>query len=201
MKEDRLLVRNKLEDQNRSNSAERLASLVPSFYRYVKGDCFLIPKPRDCFFLLDHKHVFYLKKRCLSCFHLQRNGCGIGSDCKSICLVPFNGLSGWSNIVLDGRKLERESLVLLSKMFILEQEDLPEFIKEQIPSDFHDSKCNKFIQIQPIYTRMLMDLEKQEKAIISKIHNGELPLEQKERFINEIRHEKDEIKKRLLLVL
>ena len=90
-----------------SRITDFITDLVPSLFRYLKGRCFLIPNSNDTFFLIDGNAVFYLKKRCLSCFHFRlKNGCGIGSDSKSICLIPTERNQGWSNIKKEGKSLQ-----------------------------------------------------------------------------------------------
>jgi hypothetical protein len=68
---------------------EEIIEIVPSLARFLKGSCFIIPKEKEACFVVKGTTVFFLKQRCLNCLHFRiSKGCGIGGDCKSICLVP-----------------------------------------------------------------------------------------------------------------
>ncbi|MBN2152149.1 MAG: hypothetical protein JW839_11930 [Candidatus Lokiarchaeota archaeon] len=182
-------------------SVEEIVELVPSLARFVKGSSFILPRKNDSCYIVKGLSVFYLKRRCLYCLHFrQAKGCGIGSDCKSICLIPEeSSTKGWTNI--EGAGITAMHLLVLAKIFTLVQESLPDFIKEQVPDDFFATNCKKFIRIQPIVYRMLLDLDKQEEEVEAKFHEGKLPAEHKEKFMAEILAEKTDLLDRLALVI
>ncbi len=182
-------------------SAEEIVALVPSLARFVKGSSFILPRKNDSCYIVKGLSVYFLKRRCLDCFHFRQvKGCGIGSDCKSICLIPEESSTrGWTNIEDVG--ITGMHLLVLSKIFTLVQNELPSFINSQIPGDFFATTCKKFIRIQPIVYRMLLDLDKQEEEIEAKFKEGKLPAEHKEKFMAEIIAEKTELLDRLALVI
>ncbi|MEX2684846.1 MAG: hypothetical protein Q6373_024950 [Candidatus Sigynarchaeota archaeon] len=182
-------------------TVEEIVELVPSLARFVKGSSFILPRKNDSCYIVKGLSVFFLKRRCLDCLHFrQAKGCGIGSDCKSICLIPEESSTrGWTNI--DDVSITGTHLLVLAKIFTLVQEELPSFIESQIPGDFFVTNCKKFIRIQPIVYRMLLDLDKQEEEIEAKFKEGKLPVEHKEKFMAEILAEKAELLDRLSLVI
>jgi hypothetical protein len=182
-------------------SVEEVVELVPSLTRYVKGTSLILPRKNDSCYIVKGLSVYFLKRRCLDCLHFrQAKGCGIGSDCKSICLIPEESSTrGWTNVA--DVSITGMHLLVLAKVFTLIQDELPSFIKSQIPGDFFASTCKKFIRIEPIVYRMLLDLDKQEEEIEAKFKEGKLPMEHKEKFLAEIRAEKNELLDRLALVI
>ncbi|NMC07126.1 MAG: hypothetical protein GYA24_18060 [Candidatus Lokiarchaeota archaeon] len=182
-------------------SIEELVELVPGLARFVKGSSFILPRKNDACYIVKGLSVYFMKRRCLDCLHFrQAKGCGIGSDCKSICLIPDEtSTRGWTNINNDA--ITGMHFLVLAKIFTLVQDDLPEFIKTQIPTDFFHTNCKKFVRIQPIVYRMLLDLDKQEEEIEVKFREKKLPLEHKDKFLAEIRAEKNELLDRLALAI
>ncbi|MFX0103397.1 MAG: hypothetical protein ACFFCS_27800 [Candidatus Hodarchaeota archaeon] len=87
--------------------------------------------------------------------------------------------------------------LIIAKIITLIEKKLPKFIEEQIPVNFFDQKCHKYVLIQPIMHRMLIDLDKQ--AI--DIENKNLPLKQKMKFLREVEYEKKELMDRLALII
>nr|MDO8112190.1 hypothetical protein [Candidatus Sigynarchaeota archaeon] len=182
-------------------TADEIIELVPSLARYIKGSCFILPKRNDTLFVVKSTTVFFLKRRCLDCLHFRiSKGCGIGADCKSICLIP-EGERGWTNIDSEKMRITGMHLLVLAKIFTLLEKSLPEFINKQIPDDFYKAPCKKFVRIQPIVYRMLMDLDKQEIEIDAKHKDGLLPEEHKDKFLDEIKSEKNELLERLSLAI
>jgi len=181
---------------------EEIIELVPSLARFLKGSCFIIPKEKEACFVVKGTTVFFLKQRCLNCLHFRiAKGCGIGADCKSICLVP-EGDRGWTNIDTSAVRITGMHLLILAKVFTLLEKDRQDFIKKQIPDEFFKQNCKKYIRIQPIVYRMLMDLDKQEIDIIdARNKDGLLPADHKDKFIDEIRAEKNELLERLALAI
>nr|MDO8116822.1 hypothetical protein [Candidatus Sigynarchaeota archaeon] len=156
----------------RTNEIEtnEIVELLPSLIRYVRGNCLLIPRENDSYFVIKNNVVYFIKKRCMDCLHFRPNkGCGIGPDVKSICIIPEENQKGWTNLEQHKVHVHPMSLVLLAKVMTLIEDDLPAFIKEQIPPAFFDSSCKKYVHIKPIVYRMLVDLEKQEAQILKKI--------------------------------
>ncbi|MHA1847760.1 MAG: hypothetical protein ACTSYS_04060 [Promethearchaeota archaeon] len=175
---------------------------VPSLLRYIKGDSFFIKYNDEIVIIIYQNSVYYMKTRCLSCFHFNlKGGCGVGSDCKRLCLIPDNKGQGWTNVRELGEPLSQMSILIMAKLFTLLERPLPSFIQEQIPADFHRGKCVKFIQIKPIAYRALVDLDKQEDKIKKKYKENLLPREQYLRFKDEIENEKREIQNRLALLI
>lgn len=177
-----------------------ICDFVPSLHGHVKAGVILLPCDPDMYFVVHLKNVFLLKQRCLTCFHFKtRNGCGIGIDCKSICLVPEQGsIPGW--VSFDDPRMTRELLVTLSKVVTLQEPALPDFIKEQIPPGFTCKTCEKYILLKPIVYRMLVDLEDQAVEIKKKGDRGQLPRAQVEKFMVELEIEREELEDRLLLM-
>ena len=77
------------------------------------------------------------------------------------------------------------------------QPHVTDVFKIFVPVNFFDQKCHKYILIQPIMHRMLIDLDKQ--AI--DIENKDLPLKQKMKFLREVEYEKRELMDRLALII
>jgi hypothetical protein len=92
-------------------------------------------------------------------------------------------------------------LLVLAKVFTLLDDHRPDFIKKQVPDDFFKVNCKKYIRIQPIVYRMLMDLDQQEIDIVAKFKDGLLPIDHKNKFIDEIKAEKNELLERLALAI
>lgn len=180
-------------------TVEEIIELVPLLARYLKGSCFIISGEKDSCFIVKGTTVFFLKRRCLNCLHFRiAKGCGIGGDCKSICLIP-EGDRGWTNI--DTMHITGMHLLILAKIFTLLEDEFPDFIKNQVPDDFFKQNCKKYIRIQPIVYRMLIDLDKQEIDIDAKFKDGLLPLDHKNKFLDEIKAEKNELMERLALAI
>lgn len=175
-----------------------LTSLVPTLMEHRRGTCLILEHEHGSLFVIKANSVFLVKERCLSCFHFRiKNGCGIGKDCKSICLIPEEQNYGWTNV----SNLNPSSILLLAKFFTLSKDPLPDFIKEQIPSDFKDQRCRKHILAKPILNRTLAELDRQAAQIQMKKNSHSLPEKEYEDFLKEIEAEKRELHDRLALIL
>jgi hypothetical protein len=169
---------------------ETIIELVPSLSQYHKGNCFMIPRENETYFVQKNSTVFLVKKKCLNCLHFKiGKGCGIGPDCKSICLIPEEHVKGWTNIKRDGKILTSSILLFIAKIFILSERNLEKFIQEQIPENFHHQSCKKFVRIKPLVYRILMDLDQQEEALEKKYDADVLPNEERWEVLVEIKKE------------
>ena len=178
------------------------AEIIPLMAKFAKGKCYLVPWESGSLFVLTSTSIFLLKTRCLKCFHFRiGKGCGIGPDCRSICMIPSDQARGWTNILHEGKPLPPNSLVYLSKLLTLIEPVLPDFVKKQIPLDYHEKACKKFVNANPVIYRMLSDLDEQELEIEQKSGNGRVLPEQLEKFLAEIRDEKAELLDRLALTI
>ena len=181
---------------------ETVIELVPSLSQYHKGNCFMIPRENETYFVLKNSTVFLVKKKCLNCLHFKiGKGCGIGPDCKSICLIPEEHIKGWTNIERGGKTLSSAILLFIAKLFILSEPNLDKFIQEQIPEDFLNQYCKKYIRIKPIVYRMLIDLDQQQEAIEKKYETGVLPDDERLKFIIEIQKEQKDLIDRLAILI
>ncbi|MHA1679844.1 MAG: hypothetical protein ACTSUE_02475 [Promethearchaeota archaeon] len=183
----------------KGNLAASIVVHVPSIMKFQKGSCFLLPRKNGTLFLVNEgSMVFLLKSKCLSCFHFRiKNGCGVGSDCKSICLIPEARNQGWTNVP----DMSFLMILVVSKVFTLLEEPLQPFISEQIPRDFHQHACKKYIYIKPIVYRILVDLDKQAEDVEARYRSNSLPLEQRMKFLKEILDEREELKDRLAIMI
>lgn len=166
---------------------------IPALARYRLGSCVAIPWHRDSTFLLKHGTVLLLKRRCLNCLHLRLDkGCGIGKDCRKICLVPGENQAGWTNIP----DMTQAAIVFLAKMYTLLDEEAPAFVASQVPPDFLDECCEKFVSIKPVALRMLADFDTQAVQATS-----QLPGPDRQRFLKDIERDRAELLDRLSVLV